>query len=117
MGRRTILNQSKRLGVAKQGQPSVADYAVIREPIFTEKSAQIGDAGRVIVFRVPPEANKVAIREAVTRIFGVTVDKVRTLNVLGKPKMTAKSKGRRANYKKAYVTLAKGQTIPLIDGV
>jgi large subunit ribosomal protein L23 len=95
----------------------VADYAVLVSPVITEKSAVAGADGRTVVFRVDPRASKDAIRGAVERVFSVKVDSVRTCTFLGKTKRTARSIGRRAGYKKAYVTLAEGSKIDLVEGL
>jgi large subunit ribosomal protein L23 len=95
----------------------VADYAVLVAPVITEKSSVAGSNGRTVVFRVDPRATKSAIRGAVERVFSVKVDAVRTATYLGKIKRTARSIGRRSGYKKAYVTLAEGSKIDLVEGL
>ena len=93
------------------------DYKIIREPIITEKSALIGGAGNVVAFRVDMRASKTEIAGAVERLFNVEVDKVRTSNFLGKLKKVTRASGRRASFKKAYVTLKPGFQIDLMEGV
>ena len=96
---------------------SVRNYSTLLGPIITEKaSTQVG-LGTRVVFRVGTHASKTDIREAVQRIFNVQVASVRTVNVLGKMKRTNRSSGRRAGYKKAYVTLKEGQTIDIVEGL
>lgn len=102
--------------VAK-GNASVKDYQVIIAPLITEKSAMVGGVGTTVVFKVDPRASKTAIKQAVERVFSVLVAKVRTSNFMGKPKRTMRSVGRRAGYKKAYVTLKEGQKIDLVEGI
>lgn len=97
--------------------PSVRSYSILIEPVITEKSSLVGEAGRTLVFRVDRRASKDEIKSAVERIFKVGVDSVRTCNFLGKPKRAGTSAGRRAAFKKAYVTLQEGQTIDVIEGV
>jgi len=101
----------------KKGTPTVKSYSILIAPIITEKTSLIGASGSTIVFRVDRRATKTEIRSAVERAFKVDVDAVRTANIMGKPKRTAKSAGRRAAYKKAYVTLKDGQTINIVEGV
>jgi large subunit ribosomal protein L23 len=106
---------------SKTSAPTVrfSDYSVLFAPIITEKSTLIADAigGQRIAFHVDPRASKTEIRQAVESVFKVKVAAVRTLNQMGKPKRTTKSLGRRARTKKAYVTLAEGHKIELVEGV
>jgi large subunit ribosomal protein L23 len=68
-------------------------------------------------FRVNLDANKIEIRKAVEKRFGVTVESVRTVNVGGKVKRMGLHSGRRASWKKAVVTLKKGDKIELVEGL
>ena len=90
---------------------------VIIRPVVSEKSYGLLDQG-VYTFIVAPGSNKVEIRHAVESIFGVTVVKVNTLNRPGKRKRNRGKAtfGRRADTKRAVVTLAVGQTIPIFEG-
>lgn len=102
----------------KKGVASPKDYATLIRPIITEKSATVGGGGgSTIVFQVNCSATKPDIRTAVERIFDVDVKKVRTINSMGKLKRTTRSSGRQASTKKAYVTLAEGQTVDIVDGL
>jgi large subunit ribosomal protein L23 len=99
------------------GSAKVQDYGVILSPVISEKSALVGGAGRTVTFRVDPRASKDEIRGAVERVFSVKVDKVRTCTFMGKLKRTMKGIGKRAGYKKAYVTLGEGSKIDLVEGL
>lgn len=99
------------------GTAKVNDYAALQAPVISEKSALVGDGGRVVTFRVDPRASKDEIRGAVERVFSVKVDAVRTCTFKGKLKRTARGLGKRAGYKKAYVTLAEGSKIDLVEGL
>ncbi|MBX3475307.1 MAG: 50S ribosomal protein L23 [Planctomycetes bacterium] len=88
-------------------------FAIIKRPLITEKSsAQMPDG--VYTFEVDINANKLQIAQAIRDIFNVTVTKVRTVTVRGR-------KGRRnrygiyneSNWKKALITLEKGQSIEI----
>ena len=106
-------------GRKKKKQIEVADskdYKVVLEPFITEKAAFVGNDGSVVVLKVATRASKVEIREAVERIFKVGVDSIRTANYLGKFKRTARGIGQKPKFKKAYVTLKKGQTIDFVEG-
>ncbi len=95
-------------------------HDILRYPHVTEKSTLKKELseGRVIAFRVRPDANKRNIKEAVEQIFDVKVEKVRTANFIGKIKRQGRNKGRRPSWKKAYVTLKPGQKpIEFFEGV
>ncbi|MGD0946371.1 MAG: 50S ribosomal protein L23 [Candidatus Binatia bacterium] len=92
-------------------------YHVISSPLITEKGTLVNEQGNQFVFRVRPEANKVEIRRAVETLFKVKVEKVHTLNYLGKKRRVGKSLGQRPGWKKAYVTLAQGQRIDFFESV
>ena len=93
-------------------------YDIIRRPIITEQSME-AVADKKYVFEVAVSANKTEIKAAVEKIFGVKVAKVNTLRQLGKVKRTgAYPKGKRADYKKAVVTLtADSKTIEFFEGM
>ena len=96
----------------------------IIRPLFTEKMTQLEDVERKYAFQVISKANKIDIKNAVEKKFDVEVQKVATMNRLGKTKdMTMKSGGRtirtsgkRSDWKKAIVTLKEGFTIDLMRG-
>lgn len=90
---------------------------VIIKPVVSEKSYGLLDQG-VYVFYVTRDANKIEIRHAVESIFGVNVVKVNTLNRPGKRKRNRGKAtfGKRADTKRAIVTLASGQSIPIFEG-
>jgi large subunit ribosomal protein L23 len=90
---------------------------VILRPVVSEKSYALLDHG-TYVFIVRPDANKIEIRQAVQQIFSVSVVKVNTLNRKGKRKRHRRQPkwGKRADTKRAIVTLAEGHRIPLFEG-
>jgi len=92
-------------------------YSVITAPLITEKVTLVGESGNQVVFRVQPNANKLAIKNAVETLFKVKVTKVRTIQYLGKERRVGKHRGRRPAWKKAYVTLAAGNRIDFFEGV
>ncbi len=89
---------------------------VILRPVVSEKSYALLEKG-VYTFIVRPDANKIEIRQAVERVFSVNVVKVNTLNRKGKMKRHRRQPkmGKRADTKRAIVTLAEGQRIPLFE--
>ena len=93
-------------------------YDIIRKPVITEQSME-GVADKKYVFKVAVDATKTEIKAAVEEIFGVKVAKVNTMIVNGKVKRTgAYPAGKRADYKKAVVTLtADSKTIEFFEGM
>jgi len=91
-------------------------YSIIKRPVITEKSNALREEGNQFVFEVDLDANKVQIRQAIEKVFGVRVASVRTQIVRGKMKRLRRSFGKRPNWKKAVVTLREGDTIELFEG-
>jgi large subunit ribosomal protein L23 len=89
---------------------------VIVRPVVSEKSYALSEKG-VYLFVVPTGVNKVEIRRSVETVFQVKVTKVNTLNREGKRKRNRRQAtyGKRPDTKRAYVTLAAGQSIPLFE--
>jgi len=88
---------------------------VIRGPHLSEK-AHIAAENNQVVFKVRTDASKSEIRQAVELLFEVDVDSVRVVNVRGKNKRFGQTRGRRADWKKAYVKLAEGSSLEGILG-
>lgn len=88
---------------------------VIKRPMITEQGAMMREMYNQYIFQVAPEANKLEIRQAVEHFFGVKVTQVRTMNYRGKIKRMGRHSGKRADWKKAIVTLAKDDSIDLFD--
>jgi large subunit ribosomal protein L23 len=87
---------------------------VLLGPHVSEKGHTAADRNNQIVFRVRRDANKAEIRRAVELMFEVKVEGVQVLNCKGKSKRFGRNRGRRSDWKKAYVRLAEGQTIDFI---
>lgn len=88
---------------------------VIRRPLITERGADMRELNNQYYFEVDPAANKLEIRRAVEHFFGVSVTQVRTMNYRGKIKRMGRFTGKRADWKKAVVTLAEGDSIDLFE--
>ena len=97
-------------------------WDILKSPVVSEKSvllkedstdAEDRNEGQVLTFRVDRKADKIEIRKAVEEIFSVKVAKVRTVHYEGKMKKRGRYEGRRPSWKKAYVTLKKGE--PTVD--
>lgn len=92
-------------------------YDVIIKPIITENSMMNMEEGKY-TFRVMKDANKTEIKLALEEVFGVKVEKVNTLNVIGKVKRQGKFVGKRADWKKAIITLtADSKPIEFFEGM
>jgi large subunit ribosomal protein L23 len=97
-------------------QPTARHYDAIVAPVITEKATLLSEQNKV-VFQVAADATKDEIAAAVEALFKVNVTKVNTLNVKGKTKRFRGIVGRRADVKKAVVTLAEGQSIDITTGL
>ncbi|SMF44675.1 LSU ribosomal protein L23P [Alteromonadaceae bacterium Bs31] len=86
-------------------------YKVLLGPVVSEKAAIVADIANQVVFKVVADANKAEVKAAVEKLFNVSVEGVRVLNVKGKTKRTRYGMGRRSDWKKAYVSLAEGSEI------
>ncbi len=90
---------------------------IIISPIVSEKSYELREIANQYAFKVYPRASKKQIALAIEEIFEVTVVKVRTIRMLGKKKRVGRSLGRRPSWKKAFITLAEGDTVDFFEGV
>jgi large subunit ribosomal protein L23 len=88
---------------------------LITAPVVTEKSSIVADKNNQYVFKVNNSANKTEIKAAVEKLFDVTVESVKTLNVKGKTKRFGKGLGKRSDVKKAYVRVKSGQEIEFVS--
>lgn len=92
-------------------------YEIVRQPLVTEKS-MAGVADQKYTFEVAMDSNKIEIREAIEKIFNVSVTKVNTVKVKGKKKKVGRHPaGMTPDRKKAIVTLAPGQRIEIFEGM
>jgi len=91
-------------------------HQLIVGPVVTEKSSDAYQARKEYAFRVRTEATKPQIREAIEKLFSVTVTDVRTLVVRAKRRSYGQHVGRRPSWKKAIVTLKEGDAIQVFEG-
>ena len=89
-------------------------YKIVKKPLVTEKGTVMLGEGNRVTFKVHLDANKIEIREAVQKIFSVTVLQVNTQVVRGKRKRFGKAMGQTRSWKKAMVRLKDGDSIDLI---
>lgn len=94
---------------------SMSAYAILKSPVVTERSTILKEKYNQYVFKVDANSSKYQIKEAIQQIFKVTVERVRTSNYEGKLRRLAagRPQGRKPAWKKAIVTLKKGQEIKL----
>jgi len=88
----------------------------IISPNITEKSTSLSEFNKV-VFKVHKGANKKSIKKSIEKIFKVNVIKINTINLKGKTKVVRGKKSTKSGFKKAIVTLKKGQSIDLATGI
>ena len=89
---------------------------VIIRPVVSEKSYVLAEAGKY-TFRVHDKAHKTQIRQAIESLFDIKVLGVRTASVKSKPKRRGQTSGRSRQWKKAYVQVRPGDTIPIFQGL
>ena len=92
-------------------------YDIVKKPLVSEKSQALKEKANQVTFEVAHDANKIEIRQAIEKIFNVRVANVRTLIMRGKERRVGRRVGRQSNWKKAFVTLRKGENIELFEGV
>ena len=88
----------------------------IISPNITEKSTTLSEFNKV-VFKVQKTASKDSIKKSIEKIFKVNVVKINTINLKGKTKIVRNKKTFKSGYKKAIITLKKGQSIDLATGI
>ena len=91
-------------------------YDKILSPMVTEKSTNMSEQNK-IVFKVPTGANKVNLKKNIEKIFKVNVTKINIINKQNRTKVTKGKKVKVSGYKKAIITLKKGQSIDLTSGI
>jgi len=91
-------------------------YDKILAPMVTEKTTNLSEQNK-IVFRVPREANKVSLKKNIEKIFKVNVTKINIVNKQNRTKTVRGKKVKVQGYKKAIITLKKGQSIDLTTGI
>ena len=91
-------------------------YDKILSPFVTEKSTNLSEQNK-IVFKVPSKANKINIKKNIEKIFKVNVTKINIINKQNRTKLTRGRKVKVSGFKKAIITLKKGQSIDLTTGI
>jgi large subunit ribosomal protein L23 len=88
------------------------NFQIIKRPIVTERTTDLKEH-RQLVFQVDVRANKREIKRAIEVLFNTKVERVNTAKIKGKPKRMGVHAGRRANWKKAVVTIKEGEKLDL----
>ena len=88
----------------------------ILPPIVTEKSTNLSEQNK-IAFKIPTKANKKNVKKSIEKIFKVNVTKINIINKQNRTKFTRGKKVKVSGYKKAIITLKKGQSIDLTTGI
>ena len=91
-------------------------FKVLMGPHVSEKSTVLAEVANQVVFKVATDASKDEIKTAVEQLFEVKVKDVRVTSMKGKRKGVGRVRGRRADWKKAYVALEEGQQIDFLGG-
>ena len=91
-------------------------YDKILSPLVTEKSTNMSDQNKII-FKVPSKANKIILKKNIEKIFKVNVIKINIINKQPRKKIVRGKKVKVSGYKKAIITLKKGQNIDLTTGI
>ena len=91
-------------------------YDKILSPLLTEKTTNLSEQNKV-VFKVPAKANKKNLKTNIEKIFKVNVTKINIINKQKRTKLTRGKKIKVSGFKKAIITLKKGQSIDLTTGV
>ena len=91
-------------------------YDKILSPLVTEKSTNLSEQNK-IVFKVPSTSNKKILKKNIEKIFKVNVIKINIINKQNRLKLTRGRKVKVSGFKKAIITLKKGQSIDLTTGI
>ena len=90
-------------------------HAVLVQPLLTEKITGLREQTNTVGFIVHSDANRVQIKRAVETLLKVKVEKVNVMNVRGKVKRLGRFSGKQSDWKKAFVTLKKGEKLELYE--
>jgi large subunit ribosomal protein L23 len=94
---------------------------ILKKPLITEKASALSEKAGKYTFLVNKKANKVEIKKAVEKMYGVNVEEVNTLIIASKPKnrntKTRVISGRKSSYKKAIVKVAQGEVIDFYNEI
>lgn len=96
---------------------SRSPYDILIKPLLTEKMTALKESENRVSFVVDKRANKIEVKKAVEEAFKVKVAAVNVMNLLGKKKRLGRFAGKRPDWKKAIITLKKGEKLELFEGM
>jgi len=108
-----VSKKTKEKGVEKT---NIHAYRVLVKPLVTEKAAELGSENKY-VFEVSKSANKIEIAEAIQEVYGIKPVRINIVGMKGKNIRYGRMTGKRKDWKKAVITLPKGQSINIYEGV
>ena len=114
-GKKSSSAKSTTLSKARPAGKILSARTLVK-PLVTEKAANLAATGKY-VFKVAMKSNKIEVAKAISDTYGVEVDAVNIVRMKGKAVSRGKIKGTRSDFKKAIVTLKKGQSIQIYEGV
>ncbi len=104
--------EKKQKKEVKSGQA----YKILVKPLITEKASILGAENKYF-FEVSPSANKIEVAKAINEVYGVNPVSVNIIKMKGKRVRYGRTEGKKKDWKKAIVTLPKGETIKVYEGV
>ncbi len=110
------MNSSKIKNLINNNLSKEKAFNVILKPVVTEKSTILSENNQIVFF-VNINSNKIDIKKSIELIYGVKVNSVNIIRVKGKTKVFKGKVGKRSDFKKAIISLSKGQSIDLSLGV
>lgn len=90
-------------------------HQIIKKPLITEKGSRLKEKKNIYIFAVDINANKIEIKNAVEKLFGVKVKSVNTAVMHGKTRRLGRREGRKPDWKKAFITLHKDSKIQQLE--
>ncbi len=112
---KTVKKQGKEQKSKVEDKTGISADVLVK-PLNTEKTAFLAESNQY-VFEISPNATKVSVKHAIKHLYGVTPEKVRIVNVKGKKVRFRRTEGKRKDWKKAILTLKKGDKIEIFEGV
>ncbi len=109
-------SRGSKLNTKRRPGGKILSSRTLVKPLVTEKAANLAESGKY-AFIVSINANKIEVAKAVSDVYGVEVESVNIIRMKGKAVSRGRIRGSRSDFKKAVVTLKKGQTIQIYEGV
>ncbi len=105
-----VVEEKAKVGLPQGKDPAL--YRIIEKPVVTEKAVALAGRNKY-VFKVWQKTNKIEVRKAIEKLYGVKVKDVRVINTLGKSRQVGRFEGWKPGFKKAIVALEKGYKIEI----